>query len=174
VAAVASGEQSEEGNTGAREGARRRGRRGGRRERERRDNNVQAPEANGNNEAATPVQEVVSAPVAPSKVKPTEYVAYPEGYVAPVKPTEYVAYPEGYGISEKPAHTSPVAAATPVAPVMQVNGERLIQIETDPSKFSLVAHVPNSEPQPATRRRQRQREVYVESEPLVQIETQRT
>ncbi len=169
---VATGEQGEEGGTAAREGARRRGRRGGRRERERRDNVAQTPESSTDN-TETQVREAVIETV-PAKLKPTEYVAYPAGYVAPLKPTEYIAYPVGYGSAPKAASVAPAVIAPAVSPVIQSNGESLIQIETDPSKFSLVAHVPSSEPQAPTRRRQRQREVYVESEPLVQIETQRT
>ena len=56
------------------------------------------------------------------------------------------------------------------------DGNGLIQIETDPIKLSTVAQFT---PTPAERhaprrRRERQREVYVENEPLVQIETHHT
>ncbi|OGS82657.1 MAG: ribonuclease G [Gallionellales bacterium GWA2_59_43] len=151
-------EQAEEG--GARDGTRRRGRRGGRRERERRENGDVMTTENVAGEQA--------APATPARSKPTEYVAYPAGYVAPVKPTEYIAYPANY------VPPAPVAAPQPVAaaPVAAVSDAGLIQIETDPGKFSAVAETAPASNQPVNRRRTRQREVYVENEPLVQIETQ--
>jgi ribonuclease E len=158
-------EQAEEG--GARDGARRRGRRGGRRERERRENgDVMTTEIAGGEQAA---------PAAPTKSKPTEYVAYPAGYVPPLKPTEYIAYPANYAPPTPPVQPKLVAAPQPVAakPAAVVSGEELVQIETDPGKFSAVAEEPApAGNQPVNRRRTRQREVYVENEPLVQIETQ--
>ena len=53
-------------------------------------------------------------------------------------------------------------------------GNGLIQIETDPIKLSTVAQFTATPAERHTprRRRERQREVYVENEPLVQIETQ--
>jgi ribonuclease E len=159
--AAPSAEQAEEG--GAREGGRRRGRRGGRRERERRENgDVMTAEVGG--------EQV--APAAPARSGPTEYVAYPAGYVPPLKPTEYIAYPANY---VPPAQPKSVAAPRPVAvaaPAAAAQG--LVQIETDPNKFSAVTEAAPAGNQPVNRRRQRQREVYVENEPLVQIETQHT
>jgi hypothetical protein len=50
----------------------------------------------------------------------------------------------------------------------------LVQIETDPGKLQAIANIPAGyTAEPATRRRVRKHEVYVENEPLVQIETQR-
>ncbi len=165
--APASAEQTEE--AGAREGARRRGRRGGRRERERRDNVVQT-EVSG---AEGVVAQAAPVDTAPVRTKPAEYVAYPDGYVHPVKPTEYVAYPEGY-VAAKPAAPRPAAVAAPAAAApVATGGEGLVQIETDPGKFNTVANVPAGNPG-QSRRRSRQREVYVENEPLVQVETQHT
>ena len=155
-------EQAEEG--GAREGGRRRGRRGGRRERERRENAAQAagvPPGSGEIAAAEPVAATVPAAPAPAKLKPSEYIAYPQGWTPPLTPSEYVAMPT------IPQSMAASRIATPVA----ASGEDLIQIETDPGKFSAAANIPVAE-QPAPRRRQRPREVYVENEPLVQIETQ--
>ncbi|MBK9160324.1 MAG: Rne/Rng family ribonuclease [Nitrosomonadales bacterium] len=174
-AAPAAAEQTEEG--GAREGSRRRGRRGGRRERERREQGTQ--------NAETPMTNAETAVAAkPATVKPTEYVAYPEGYTPPLKPTEYIAYPQGYTPPVKPTEyiamptvvTPPrapeVAAAKPVA-APAVMSEGLVQIETAAEKLKTVSAVVQEAPaQPANRRRVRPREVYVENEPLVQIETQ--
>jgi len=163
VAAPATG-QTEEG--AAREGARRRGRRGGRRERERRENATQTGETQA--VGAEPViaeQQATELPVvaaenAPARLKPSEYVAYPQGWTPPLKPSEYIAMPS------PPAQAVAEKAAVPALPA----GEGLIQIETDPGKFNAVADTP-AEP-PVQRRRNRPREVYVENEPLVQIETQ--
>ncbi len=162
-------EPAEEG--AAREGGRRRGRRGGRRERERRESAVQVVEAAVGGEAAMAEQavpvakkEAVATPVAAAsaRLKPSEYIAYPQGWTPPLKPSEYIAMPA--------ITPSAVPAREVAAPVAA--GEGLIQIETDPGKFSTVVSVPETG-QPAPRRRQRPREVYVENEPLVQIETQR-
>ncbi|HEX5364742.1 MAG TPA: Rne/Rng family ribonuclease [Gallionella sp.] len=153
---IVAAEQTEEGS--AREGARRRGRRGGRRERERRENTTPNGES-------------------PTALKPSEYVAYPEGYVHPMKPTEYIAYPEGYVAPVKPSEyiaypaVAPRAPRTPQPVSTPTGGEGLVQIETDPGKFNATGEAANAG-QSAPRRRQRTREVYVESEPLVQIETQ--
>jgi ribonuclease E len=122
-----------------------------------------------------------AAPAAPEKLKPSEYIAYPEGYVPPQKPAEYTAYPEGHApaaeapVTEAPV-SQPVAEAAPApaaAPATAASSEGLIQIETDSSKVSAAAQSIPGSTEPAPRRRQRQREVYVENEPLVQIETQR-
>jgi len=188
---AAPAEQTEEG--AAREGARRRGRRGGRRERERRDQIAQNGEVTANNvEEATSSAEVVAEQVAPARLKPSEYIAYPAGHEPPLKPVEYIAYP-AVPLPAEPASAEPqpvmevvpaeavpmeavpaAAVSQPVAAVVSAaTGEGLIQIETDPAKFSAVMQAPVSSQAPAPRRRQRSREVYVENEPLVQIETQR-
>jgi ribonuclease E len=169
-------EQAEAGSP-PKEGARRRGRRGGRRERENRENAAQNAVAS---EAVIVQQSFEQMDNAPVKVGPTEYIAYPDGFV---KPSEYIAMPTIYTPSlpavvmpSQPAIVAPSlpAVVTP-APVakMSGNGHGLVQIETDPVKLSSVAQitVPTSE-RHAPRRRERQREVYVENEPLVQIETQ--
>ncbi len=157
--AVPAAEQTEEG--GAREGGRRRGRRGGRRERERRENGDMGTTENSAREQG--------APSAPARLQPTEYVAYPAGYVPPLKPTEYIAYPANYA---PPAQPKPVAAPQRVETAAASGGEGLVQIETDPGKFSAIVEAAPVGTPPANRRRQRQREVYHENEPLVQIETQ--
>jgi ribonuclease E len=159
---AAAGEQAGAGSPSA---SRRRGRRGGRREREHREiaaQNAVAVSANG--EAVQQSFEQMST--APTIVKPTEYIAYPEGFV---RPSEYIAMPT----------TAPQPSAAEVkvsaAPVAATSGSSLIQIETDPVKLSTVAELTPAvyADQPAaSRRRTRQREVYVENEPLVQIETQ--
>jgi ribonuclease E len=161
INAGASSTESAESTTG-REGGRRRGRRGGRRERERREQSgSSAVENNGSDQ---PVSD------APARVKPSEYIAYPEGYVKPAapaprrKPTEYIAYP-----ATPAAKPADIAVAPKSGPVAQDSG--LVQIETDPTKRSAVIEsAPVAERAP--RRRQRAREVYVENEPLVQVETQ--
>jgi ribonuclease E len=149
--------------TAAREGSRRRGRRGGRRERERRDNLQANGEMGGeqNNAAAsTPATE--SAPAAPKRLVPSEYVAFPNGMV---RPTEYLAMPTIVPVVAK-------AVAVVAAPVAAATDAGLTQIETDPSKAAKIAYTtPHHAQSHAPRRRERKREVYVE-EPLVQIETQ--
>jgi ribonuclease E len=177
VAAVA----GEPAPTGSPTGSRRRGRRGGRREREQREiaaQNAVAVSANGDSVQ----QSFEQMNTAPIQAKPSEYIAYPEGFV---RPSEYIAMPT---ISpprtvEAEVPTAPVTPQPSVAAVVEsaasvpsTSGSGLIQIETDPVKLSTVAeYISSSNPaQPtAPRRRTRQREVYVESEPLVQIETQR-
>jgi ribonuclease E len=166
------------GENGPREGGRRRGRRGGQRERQRRENAPQDAEASATNaeEASVTAQSVEPLAVVPASPKPSEYIAYPEGYVPPLKPTEYIAQPSIQTPVASPAPAVQPPAPQPVAttPVTTTSGEELIQIETDPGKFSAVVNVQASPAeQHAPRRRQRQREVYVENEPLVQIETQR-
>ena len=176
---AATAEPAEESTT--REGARRRGRRGGRREREHR-------ESRANGEATTNNTEVSAAPVAVKK--PVEYTAYPAGYVAPLKHTEYIAHPQSQvsatvtAVKEAPLMNIPAAevpameipGSKPVAAVataMAGSTEGLIQIETDVSKVRVIASAPIADKEPV-RRRQRQREVYVENEPLVQVETQQS
>ena len=174
-AAAPAAEAVEDGST--REGARRRGRRGGRRERERRDITAQGIEASaGNGEAAIAEQETVAqaAPTAtakpadtvPAKLKPSEYIAYPTGWTPPAKPSEYIAMPT--------TAVQPEAAPSKIsAPIAASSGEGLFQIETDPGKPRVIASIPAGyTDEPATRRRTRQREVYVENEPLMQVETQ--
>ena len=151
-AAVASVEAGEE--SGAREGARRRGRRGGRRERERRDNvaaNGEGMNAGQSADANMANLETAAVASAPKQLVPSEYIAMPSNMV---RPTEYIAMPGNV----------PVAAA---------NANSLTQIETDPHKVAKIAYSTPTHPQShAPRRRERKREVYVENEPLVQIETQ--
>ena len=168
--AVPAAEQAEEGS--AREGARRRGRRGGRRERERRENAAQPAGAGETVIAEQAAAPAAAAPVetVTAKLKPSEYVAYPEGWTPPATPSEYIAMPT--------AATQPAVAAAVVheaaAPKAASSSEGLVQIETDQGKLQAIANIPaNYANEPATRRRTRQREVYVENEPLVQVETQR-
>ena len=159
VAAIAA-EPTEEG--GPRESTRRRGRRGGRKEREHRENaalNAAAPATNGE---AVMQQSFEQMNTAPATVTPSEYVAYPDGFV---KPNEYIAVPAVF-TPRLPA----VVVSTPVATIAS-SAPSLIQIETDPVKLGTVAQGATAE-RHAPRRRERQREVYVENEPLVQIETQ--
>jgi ribonuclease E len=177
--AVPAAEQAEEGS--AREGGRRRGRRGGQRERQRRENTAQVGEMPASNgETAVAEQAVVEqaalpaavAPVvtAPAKQKPSEYVAYPEGWTPPVTPSEYIAMPT----TAKQQDVAAVVVRQITAPVAASSGEGLVQIETDPGKLQAIANIPAGyADKPATRRRTRQHEVYVENEPLEQIETQR-
>lgn len=153
----------EQTETGGSPSARRRSRRGGRREREQREGAAQATAPVSQNGEAVMVQQsfvqMDTAPATPVvNAKPTEYIAVPEGYVYP---SEYVAMP-----------TASINAAAAPAPIKASSNSNLIQIETDPSKAQAVASMSaNYTDKPATRRRTRQREVYVESEPLVQIET---
>jgi ribonuclease E len=201
VAAPAAEQANGEGDSSTRESSRRRGRRGGRRERERRESTPQNAESPANN-AETAVAEPASvepatAPAAsadnaaPARLKPSEYVAYPENWIPPATSSEYAAV---QATGTRPAATQPDAAAAgeisapvvetvageipapaavPAAVVEASGGEGLIQIETDPGKQQAIANIPAGyADKPATRRRTRQREVYVENEPLVQIETQ--
>ena len=161
--------QTEEG--AAREGVRRRGRRGGRRERERREQTVPNGEATASSvEVPASNVEAAAEQAAPDRLKPSEYVAYPAGYVPPMKPIEYIAHPETLPPAEPDSAVSqPAAAAVSAA---TTGGEGLIQIETNPAKFSTIIQAPAVRQGAAPRRRQRSHEVYVENEPLVQIETQ--
>jgi ribonuclease E len=170
----------EQGEAGApREGARRRGRRGGRREREHRENSTQNTAALATNGEAVIVQQPVEQiDPAPVSAGPTEYIAFPDGFV---KPSEYVAMPEISTpvlpvVAEQslPAIVTPSLPAVVIStPVAKASDSGLVQIETDQVKLSAVAQiVPAPVERHAPRRRERQREVYVENEPLVQIETQ--
>jgi len=188
--AAPAAEQAEDGS--AREGARRRGRRGGRRERERREIAVGGEMAASNGEPAvaeqaaapTAVAHIAVAPVdtAPAKLKPSEYVAYPEGWTPPVTPSEYISIPtiatqQGVAavvVNEIAAPVVAVAATIAPARAVASSGEGLVQIETDPGKLQAIANIPAGyADKSATRRRTRQHEVYVENEPLEQVETQR-
>jgi ribonuclease E len=171
-----------------REGGRRRGRRGGRKEREHREN-AAALATNGEAVSAQrSFEQMETAPVGPAPIStgPTEYIAYPDGFV---KPSEYIAMPtiSATGLPAVMASTLPAAmaptqivVAAPTAPVVvaaapaaKTMASNLVQIETDPIKLSTVAQFTATPAQRhAPRRRERQREVYVENEPLVQIETQ--
>jgi ribonuclease E len=178
--AVAALEQAEAASP-PREGGRRRGRRGGRKEREQRENAATAA-TGANGEAAT--AQMANAPASLAAKGPTEYIAYPDGYVRPSEPIEMptVYVPSLPAVIEPtlpavvaanlPAVLTPVA--TPVAARTPGNGSILVQIETDPIKLNTVVQVAATPERHATRRRQRQHEVYVENEPLVQIETQQT
>jgi hypothetical protein len=166
---VNAAEGAEEATSSEGSSVRRRGRRGGRRERERRDNLV----LNGESPAGN--SEAVAKPIAattPTIAKPTEYIAYPDGYVPPLKPTEYVAMPTlPQAVVPAPLASSPVEPVAATKPlVSSANG--LLQIETDHSKLVTIENTVATTDQPVVRRRNRVREVYVESEPLVQIETQ--
>ena len=176
-----------------REGGRRRGRRGGRKEREQREAAAQLATATTGTQQS--FEQMGGTTV------PTEYIAYPDGYV---RPSEYIAMPTIYtpgvmaviepnlpavvepNMPSVMAPTLPAAAPTlpevvepaPIAatpPVAKTPGNGLIQIETDPVKLNTVAQfTATAERHSPRRRRERQREVYVENEPLVQIETQHT
>ena len=168
-ASTAAIEQVDENNP-PREGARRRGRRGGRRERE----NREVTSQNAASDSPVSVQQT-AAQAAPVDAAPTEYIAYPDGYV---KPSEYIAMPSILSAS-LPAVVAPSLPATTLLPAPAAtargNGHDLIQIETDLVKLSTVAQpAVSSMERQSPRRRVRQHEVYVESEPLVQIETQHT
>jgi ribonuclease E len=170
------GEQGEEGN-GSREG-RKRGRRGGRRERERREQQGAAPSGEnvamveGAPAAAPVVSEVAAAAPAPApaRLKPTEYVAYPDS-MKKARPTEVVSYPT-QPAQAPAAEVAAPAVAAPVAAPIDLSSSGLTLIETDPSKAASVAPMPESR-EHAPRRRQRPREIYSieSSEPLQQVET---
>jgi ribonuclease E len=167
-----------------REGGRRRGRRGGRKERGGREGTSQ------NNAPSAMVSDVAGNAKHPSEgmdvslSTPTEYVAYPEGFV---KPSEYVAMPnQGQAelkaarlrrtVEEQkvPLPAAPLSAALPTGSAVKFpsEGQNLIQIETDPIKLDTAAPpAPAPEAGHAPRRRQPKHEAYVESEPLIQVET---
>jgi ribonuclease E len=194
VEAETEAEKTEKSNS------RRRGRRGGRREREKRDvvpgteeNGVLATEDVASQSVATAgprkPTEYVAMPsnyVAPEAavsviaVETAPVVAAPaaapavaaEAVVAAIQ-TEAVATTPAASEAAVVVATIPVAAPEVAAPVIKIAtpaGE-LVQIETAPHK---VAPVETKQPaQPVNRRRTRQLEVYVENEPLEQVETQR-
>jgi ribonuclease E len=183
--AVAALEQTDAAST-PREGGRRRGRRGGRKEREHRENAAQNAAASGGNGEAVNVQQSFEQ-MDTTGAGPTEYIAYPDGYV---RPSEYIAMPTVYTpalpavmeptlpavVAESlPAVMAPAATPAPAAAKAPDTGPSLVQIETDPIKLNTVVQVAATPAERhAPRRRARQREVYVENEPLVQIETQHT
>jgi ribonuclease E len=168
--------------------SRRRGRRGGRREREKRDVVPGAEETGVETTDNAAGQNAVAA----SPRKPTEYVAMPSNFVAAEAAVTIAAVETAPVLAEsavmaaptaepiaaavviqtEAAVTPPVAAPEVAAPVIKIAtpaGE-LVQIETAPHKIVPVETKPSA--QPVNRRRTRQLEVYVENEPLVQIETQ--
>ncbi len=169
-----------------REGGRKRGRRGGRRERERREQ-LDTPEL-GNNIATTPLAEapVVRESAKPTRIQPSEYVAYPAGMTRPVKPTEVLCHPTNKpAVSAAPVamqvsapETSVVAAQTPVVASkaeiqVDLGSSGLTLIETDPNKAAAVVVPAPEMTAHAPRRRQRPREIYTmeNSEPLQMVET---
>ena len=139
-----------EDETAAREGSRRRGRRGGRRERERRD--VVTTEVAGN-QVETNVEAPIVVQVGVAKRRPSEYVALPASM------REQAAPQVAAVVVEKVAVEKVVEKVAAIA---------LEQVETSPDKAIPTANVPTSN---NSRRRTRQREVYVENESLVQVET---
>ena len=179
IPAEVTGEVETEAEKTEKSNSRRRGRRGGRREREKRD---VVPGADAT--------EITSETTAVAARKPTEYVAMPTNLPAaefaavtaePVAAAEPVAVAEPVVMAEPVvaavAAAEPVMAAKPVAAASaprkvaaSPTTEGLVQIETAPDKIAAVDTTPRS--QPVNRRRTRQLEVYVENEPLVQIETQ--
>ena len=165
-AATAGGQQQGEANGNApREGGS--SRRRGRRDR-------------GENREGTAAKQSSTTP------KPTELVSYPAGFV---RPSEYVAMPTAAPKAEPkpvaaataapaqvttPAASAPVATPAPqVKPVIKAD-PNLVQIETDNSKVVDMSQTTSASEKRPPRRRTRQREVYVENEPLEQIETQRS
>jgi ribonuclease E len=165
------------------EKSRRRGRRGGRREREKRE--VMTGETATETSAAMETENA-----APASPKPTEYIAMPSteaakpvAVVEPVATVAPVVAAESIAVAEPAATVAPVVTAEPVAAIAPVSAkampslqaqleiEGLVQIETAPEKIATVLDNP-PKAQPVNRRRTRQLEVYVENEPLVQIETQ--
>jgi len=181
VLPIAASQTSEKNNTDRPTGTRRRGRRGGRREREQREKMAQntAITPTGN-EPVQPSHEVLSAKA--DIVNPTEYISYPDDFIRPseyiaypdevIKPSEYIAMPTAQANVTASASKVRVPKQAPVPAPAPVSD--LIQIETDPVKISAVAILASQNVQtPAPRRRTRKREVYVESGPLEQVETQR-
>jgi len=164
--------QTEE--TGAPKTGRRRGRRGGQRERERREAEASV---NGVMPTAAPImleqQAEPQTQGVPATLTPTEYIAVPDGFVYP---SEYVAMPvtpAAQRFETLPA--APTVVVTPVVtPANIPSGEGLTQIETAPEKISTAANFAQTDTERhAPRRRTRQHEVYVESVPLEQVETQK-
>ncbi len=154
-----------------REGGRRRGRRGGRRERERRENQAAEQGTLEMERTDAPIVVQVSA----GKRGPSEYVALPQRLrdaaaqaaalsasapvveVAPVAQVEHVE-------ASVAVETQPVEASV-------ADDGSLIQVETDPAKLVSPEMLAMAARPGASRRRARPREVYVENEPLVQVET---
>ena len=163
-------ETPETGTEKSEKSSRRRGRRGGRREREKREvvqqetaeNDTAAMESTQDNSPAAPV----ATKPAPQKLKPTEYIALPSNYVQPDAP---VVATESIAVTAEPAPT-PAVHAAPAA--VQVSTSTLVQIETQADKLASVQETTFDTTPQVVRRRSRPRDVYVESEPLVQIETQ--
>jgi ribonuclease E len=164
-------------------GGRRRGRRGGRRERERRENQVaeqNAAENSGNDDAPIVVQ------VGTEKRKPSEYVALPQRMrvaaalvVVNAAPEADVAVPsvvETEAVVASAEVPMPSALPEKITPAVAEQATRsgdgqLIQVETDPAKLVSPEMLAVASRAGASRRRARPREVYVENEPLVQVET---
>jgi len=160
----AESEQKEKTNS------RRRGRRGGRREREKREVGQLETSENAATETESPPQNAsddnaVAQQPMPRMVKPTEYVAMPDNYVQPAAPAES---------STVSAESAPAPAIVAVATTAKVqeNTATLVQIETQPGKIAEADDAVFETTPKVVRRRSRPHEVYVESEPLVQIETQ--
>jgi len=164
--------------------SRRRGRRGGRREREKREVVQQEAaendaESTGNTDTTTASQpdNAASTPAAtenqvPRKLKPTEYVAFPSNYVHPVVAAESIAVKaEPVSALAVEATPAPAVEAAPAPAAIQESTSTLVQIETQASKLASAAETSFDTTPQVVRRRSRPREVYVESEPLVQIET---
>lgn len=174
------GEVETEAEKTEKSNARRRGRRGGRREREKREiapgADAGGAEAGGTDTTSAALTPEVTVVIEPdTRLKPTEYVAMPANYVAAesvaVAAVENVAVAavESVAVAAVETAAAPTETIAPVvAPVTA--GVTLQQIETAPGK--IVADTITDKPQPVVRRRTRQLEVYVENEPLVQIETQ--
>ncbi len=175
---IAAAEGENEAEKTEKSNSRRRGRRGGRREREKREVLPGTDEAGDN---GTPDNQG-----SVSSAKPTEYVAIPTSMKASIvaRPTpvaesvaesvpasvaESVSVPVSEPVSAPvPMQVSVTPAPAPVSVATASSTSGLVQIETSPDKIAL----PGTErPQPVNRRRTRQLEVYVENEPLVQIET---
>jgi hypothetical protein len=89
-------------------------------------------------------------------------------------PVEVVAVAETVAQVEAVAAVIEVAAPVVETPQAVVSApvSELIQIETVASKVAAIIEQPAARPAPVNRRRARPLEVYVENEPLVQIETQ--
>jgi len=160
----------EEGMDKTEKSNRRRGRRGGRREREKREvvqqEMVEIGSVTENEQAdAAPNNVATAAESSQVKVRPTEYVALPSNYVQPA------ALAESRVVTAEPVPAAPTQAlATPAQ--VQVNTSALVQIETQPGKIVNTDNAVFETTPQLVRRRSRPREVYVENEPLVQIETQ--
>jgi ribonuclease E len=150
--------------------SRRRGRRGGRGGRGGRGENREGTTAGSSTDENTAKQSEQSSNTS-TALKPTERVSYPTGFV---RPSEYVAMPT-VTPKQAPSPTTPSPAVTPVAqvkPVIKVSPD-LVQIETDQVKVADTHHTSRASENRPPRRRPRQREVYIESETLEQVETQR-